>query len=135
MAARRSRSVKSKAHREFVSEAEELLDRMSGDLSDLHDQRAVGEIDPDLVNRIFRSAHSLKGLASMFGLDGIGELAHHLEDVLDGLRLGRVAADAPAVGLLDEAVALFGKLLQRLGDEGKAEEDSLAVALETTAER
>ncbi|MCZ6781754.1 MAG: chemotaxis protein CheA [Proteobacteria bacterium] len=128
MAARRSRSVKSKAHREFVSEAEELLDRMSGDLSDLHDQRAVGEIDPDLVNRIFRSAHSLKGLAGMFGLDGIGELAHHLEDVLDGLRLGRVAADAPAVGLLDEAVALFGKLLQRLGDEGKAEEDSLAVA-------
>ncbi|MCZ6464846.1 MAG: chemotaxis protein CheA [Proteobacteria bacterium] len=128
MAARRSRSVKSKAHREFVSEAEELLDRMSGDLSDLHDQRAVGEIDPDLVNRIFRSAHSLKGLAGMFGLDGIGELAHHLEDVLDGLRLGRVAADAPAVGLLDEAVALFGKLLQRLGDEGKAQEDSLAVA-------
>jgi len=112
----RGRSTESKAHREFVSEAEDLLERLRGDLSDMHEQRSgPGDIDPDLVNRIFRSAHSLKGLAGMFGLDGIGDLAHHLEDILDGLRLGRVSMDAPAVNLLDEIVQLFASLLQQVG--------------------
>ena len=61
-------------------------------------RRAAGsgaDVDPELVNRLFRSAHSLKGLAGMFGLDGVSELAHHLEDVLDGLRMGRTAARRP----------------------------------------
>jgi two-component system chemotaxis sensor kinase CheA len=125
VAARRSRSrtTRSKAQREFVSEAEELLERMRSELSDLADQRnARGEVDPELLNRVFRSAHSLKGLAGMFGLDAAGDLAHHMEDVLDGLRMGRVALDAPAVHLLDEAVALFTALL---GPEESLEEQGV----------
>jgi len=125
----RTRSTRSKAHREFVSEAEELLERLREDLSDLYDQRAgAGEIDPDLVNRIFRSAHSLKGLAGMFGLDGIGDLAHHMEDVLDSLRLGRVRPDAPAIDLLEECVQLFSDLLQKVGDPAHEEAATAAVA-------
>ena len=85
MAKRRSQSRPgSKADQEFVSEAEEILERMRLDLADLGDQRAAGtEVDPDLVNRLFRSAHSLKGLAGLFGFEPIRDLAHHLEDVLD----------------------------------------------------
>jgi two-component system chemotaxis sensor kinase CheA len=123
-----AKSAKSKAeskaeakdNQEFVSEAEEILERMFGDLSDLQEQRhPEREVDPDLVNQIFRSAHSLKGLAGMFGLDAIGELAHHLEDILDGLRLGRISFDSPAIALLDEGVALLASLmtgLERGGD-------------------
>ena len=123
MAAKRSKKKsarRAKVQREFVSEAEEILERMREDLADLLDQRAScaqgGEVDPDLVNRIFRAAHSLKGLAGMFGFDGMSDLAHHLEDVLDGLRLGRMSFDASAVDLLDEAVSLFHTLLQRVDD-------------------
>ncbi len=118
MAARRKTGrARSKAYREFVSEAEEILERMRADLADLSDQRAAHtEVEPDLVNRLFRSAHSLKGLASMFGLDAISQLAHHLEDVLDGLRLGRVSLDSPAVALLDEAVAVFGAFTQEMSE-------------------
>jgi len=127
----RSRTTKARtarAYREFVSEAEEILERMRGDLSDLADQRADGgEVDPDLVNSLFRSAHSLKGLAGMFGLDALSELAHHLEDVLDGMRLGRVPLDSPAAGLLDEAVGLFADQLGALRD-GKGEEDTEALS-------
>ncbi|HSJ96569.1 MAG TPA: Hpt domain-containing protein, partial [Myxococcota bacterium] len=119
MAARRTRSpARSKAAREFVSEVEELLERMRADLADLGDQRAAGELEPDLVNRLFRSAHTLKGVAGMFGFEGIGGLAHHLEDVLDDLRMGRLAPGAPALDLLDEAVAV---LAAEVGAAGRGE--------------
>ena len=61
MAARKSRrkAARSKADREFVCEAEEILERMREELANLHDQRSGGgEVDPDLVNGVFRSAHS-----------------------------------------------------------------------------
>ncbi len=106
----------SKADLEFVAEAEEILERMREELADLADQRSSGrEVDPDLVNGIFRSAHSLKGLAGLFGFEAMGKLAHHLEDVLDSLRLGRLSMDSPALCLLDESVELFARLMQRLG--------------------
>ena len=119
MAVRRKRSTaRSKAHSEFVSESEEILEQMREDLSQLADQRTSRSgIDPELVNRLFRSAHSLKGLSGMFGFDAMSELAHHLEDVLDRLRMGRVTLDSKAVGLLDESVTLFAAMLEKVGDE------------------
>ena len=121
---------RTKAHREFVSEAEEILERMRDELSDLADGRGRGaEPDPELVNRLFRSAHSLKGLSGMFGLDGISELSHHLEDILDRLRLGRTQLDERAVGLLEEAVALIGSALEKLEDGEAAGVDEEAALL------
>jgi two-component system chemotaxis sensor kinase CheA len=118
-ARRKTTKRRTKAYREFVSEAEEILERMRDDLSDLADRRGQGaDVDPELVNRLFRSAHSLKGLSGMFGLDGVSELSHHLEDVLDGLRMGRTAVDERALGLLDESVALVAQTLEKL-EEGE----------------
>ena len=113
----RSRSAR-KADQEFVSEAEEILERMREGLALLSEQRAGDrEVDPNLVNSVFRAAHSLKGLAGLFGLEGMGGLAHHLEDILDSLRLGRMPLENPAFELLDEAVSLFTVLLKRIGDK------------------
>jgi two-component system chemotaxis sensor kinase CheA len=119
MATRGSRSSSArKADQEFVSEAEEILERMREDYLDLDDQRSAGgDVDPDLINRLFRSAHSLKALAGMFGLESIQGLAHHLEDILDGLRLGRVSMESPLVRLIDEAIRIFANLLESVGDE------------------
>ena len=59
----------------------------------------------------------------MFGFDPIHQLSHRLEDILDGFRLGRVSMDSPAVSLIEEAVNLFGTLLQHADDA-----DALAAA-------
>ena len=113
MAARRKRSKQTKAQREFVSEAEEILDRLCTDLAELQSQRETGDgdVDPDVVNSAFRSAHSLKGLAGMVGHDAMAELAHRLEDVLDGVRMGRVGLDSPALPIVDQIIALSTELL------------------------
>src|SRR5262245_39365528 len=75
-----------------------------------------GEVPPELVNGLFRSAHSLKGLAGLFGFDPIRGLAHRLEDLLDGLRLGQIGLETPTVERIERAVKLFAELLARVGD-------------------
>lgn len=113
----------SKDGRELVAEAEEIIEQMCGDLCLLHEQRhGDGEIEPDLVHRLFRSAHTLKGLSGLSGLDAVSRLAHHLEDILDGLRLGRIDARAPVVGLLDEGVAILLALLSDIGLDATPDE-------------
>ncbi len=116
------RGAPAKDGRELVAEAEELLEQMCGDLCLLHEQRhGAGEVEPDLVHRLFRAAHTLKGLAGLSGQDAVSRIAHRLEDVLDGLRLGRLEARAPVVGLLDEGVAILLALLSGLGQAEEAD--------------
>jgi len=119
---------KKKDLRAFVSEAEGILESLLEDLSVLQDQGSLDSpFDPDLVNRIFRSAHSLKGLAGMFEMEAMGRLAHHLEDILDGFRLGRVNADSPVIKLLDGGVALLVSILSHVeAGEGETDEDIVA---------
>jgi two-component system chemotaxis sensor kinase CheA len=114
VARRRRRSTRK--DREFVSEAEEILERMRDDLAGVSDRLADGgEVDPDGVNRLFRSAHSLKALAGLFEFDPIRYLAHQLENILDALRLGRVPFDSGAFDLIEAAVNVFAALLERVG--------------------
>jgi two-component system chemotaxis sensor kinase CheA len=116
-ARRTQKQARTRATREFVSEVEEILERMRADLADLADARAGGRLDPELANRLFRSAHSLKGIAGMFGFEGVSDLAHHMEDILDGLRMGRLPPGAPALALLDEGVELVASLLESGGGD------------------
>src|SRR5512139_4181695 len=98
-----------KATSEFVSEAQENIDALGRDL--LHLDRGGEEPDPDLVNAVFRAAHSLKGLSSMFGVERMARLAHALEDLLDDVRMGRRALDRRATDLLLEAPEVFSRII------------------------
>jgi len=118
-----------KADREFVSEAEEILETMRARLADLSDRLGAGaEADPELVNALFRAAHSLKALAGMFRFDPISDLAHRLEDVLDGMRLGRVPLSGALLGWIDDVVALFASLLEQVGDGAALAESAARIA-------
>jgi len=127
----RGKGRRTKAGREFVSEAEEILERMREDLSQLAEATAGdGEADPELVNGLFRSAHSLKGLSGMFGLEGMSELAHHFEDGLDRLRMGRAHLDSAGLSLFDDTLTLFSSTLEHLGnDEARPEHEQKIVDL------
>jgi two-component system, chemotaxis family, sensor kinase CheA len=107
-----------KAVKDFLAEAEEILDQLSNDLVALSDCADGGECSPDLVNSVFRAAHSLKGLAGMFGFTEIAELGHHLENLLDALRLGKVELNQAVVSSLFEATELLGMLVRNAAEPG-----------------
>jgi two-component system, chemotaxis family, sensor kinase CheA len=103
-----------RAREEFTSEAEELLDTLSRDLVDFESQGA--NVRPELVNKIFREVHSLKGLAGMLGFTEISELSHSLEDMLDRLRMGRIAISKELVDLLYDSVDSLNRLVIAIND-------------------
>jgi two-component system, chemotaxis family, sensor kinase CheA len=82
----------------FFAEAAELLREMETDLLAC----AAGAAAADEINRIFRSAHTLKGSAGLFGLEFIVEFVHEVEAVLDRVRLGKAVLDSRLVGVLLE---------------------------------
>src|SRR5512140_2144043 len=98
-----------KATSEFVSEAQENIDALGRDLLRL--DRGGDEGEPDLVNAVFRAAHTLKGLSSMFGVERMARLAHALEDLLDDVRMGRQPLDRPALDSLLEAPEVFSRII------------------------
>ncbi|MDP9194252.1 MAG: chemotaxis protein CheA [Acidobacteriota bacterium] len=103
-----------RAREEFTSEAEELLDTLSRDLSDFESQGQ--NVRPELVNKIFREVHSLKGLAGMLGFGDISELSHSLEDMLDKLRMGKIEFSKDLIDLLYDSVDSLNRLVISIND-------------------
>src|SRR5262245_60691119 len=75
---------------------------------------APGAADPEVINTVFRAAHSIKGGAGMFGFSDVAGFTHVLETLLDELRGERMAVTAPMCdGLLqsvDQIRAMLGSL-------------------------
>jgi two-component system chemotaxis sensor kinase CheA len=99
----------------FVAEAEEILDRFEQLLLAL-EQRPD---DEELLNEIFRAAHTLKGNAACLQFDGMTHFAHVLEELLDGMREGKIEASAVRISqLLDGVDALRGLVARSIAGNG-----------------
>ncbi|WP_234409374.1 chemotaxis protein CheA [Ideonella sp. B508-1] len=83
----------------FLAESRELLEEMEAALLNVTESPEPSE----LINAIFRAAHTIKGSAGLFGLDGVVSFTHVLESLLDRVREGELALDEPLVGLLLES--------------------------------
>lgn len=80
----------------FVSESLELLQDMEEGLNQLESTPE----DAEIINSVFRAAHTIKGSAGLFGLDDIVNFTHRVENVLDRVRDGDVAIDSALVEVL-----------------------------------
>lgn len=104
------------AARDFLAEAEEVVEELGNRLGELSDMTEQGGWDPDLLNAIFRDAHSLKGLAGMFGFAVVSEVAHHTENLLDWLRMGKVSLTRQVLEILFNSVELLTTLMRSTMD-------------------
>ncbi len=99
----------------FLEEASEHLEEMSRALLDLEREPERGEA----IDLVFRMAHSIKGMAASLGYDPITEVAHRLEDRMQGVRTaGRVEDDDLA--LLWKGLEGIESMLAAVRDTGVA---------------
>ena len=94
---------------EFINESREHLATIESDLLTIEDGGA--DVDEQLVNKVFRAAHSIKGGSAFFGLNQVKELAHKAETVLDMLRAGKMT---PSAELTNVLLAAFDKLREMI---------------------
>lgn len=120
---------------EFLSEAQEIVETLSRDLLLLEQAEKDGRNDPDLLNDIFRAVHTLKGLAGMFGMTSLSNLAHTLENLLDDLRLGRVDLTQETLDVLFEGVENIQRILaQTSAGEDEVDVEGFAESVDRVAE-
>lgn len=119
---------------EFLAEAEELIEGLQRDLAALRERRGEGRVRRELVGRIFRGVHTLKGSAAAAGLAGAGALAHEFESLLDAVRAGRVGVGAEVLSAFDEALDALAASLDAAARGGRAgDETALAARLRRLA--
>ncbi len=86
----------------FLTETTELLEKLDDDLVAL--EKSSG--DPELLNRIFRSIHTVKGASSFLGFDLLVKVTHKTEDVLNRLRKGELVVTPEIMDVILEATDL-----------------------------
>ncbi len=82
----------------YVEESIEHLADLENDL--LAIENAGADINEELVNKVFRAAHSIKGGAGFMGLNNIKELSHKMENVLGMIREREMAPNSEIVNIL-----------------------------------
>jgi two-component system chemotaxis sensor kinase CheA len=83
--------------------------------------------DAEILNAIFRSAHSIKGRAGSFGLEHLARFTHGLESLLDRLRTLEMTATEEIIGLLLASIDVLRALLAS-GGEGEMPAHALELA-------
>ncbi|MBI3762219.1 MAG: Hpt domain-containing protein, partial [Chloroflexi bacterium] len=96
----------------FLAEVDEHLQTLDEGLVQL--ERTGGT--PELLQAIFRAAHTLKGSAGMIGHRRMADLTHAMETALDGLRKGTLAVSTPLVDACLEALDALKLLRNEVAD-------------------
>jgi two-component system chemotaxis sensor kinase CheA len=117
----------------YVEESLEHLADIENNL--LAIEQAGADIDLDLVNKVFRSAHSIKGGAGFVGLDNIKGLAHKMENVLGLMRTREIIPTPEIINILLLAFDKLQELMKNAehSNEMDISEHTLALTDLTTA--
>jgi len=100
---------------EFLIEADEILSNLDQDLIELE----TSPEDKDLLNRIFRSMHTLKGGAGFLGLNSIVEIAHKIEDIFNKLRNDELKLTSDMMDVIFEGVDKLKESIEMLKENSE----------------
>ncbi|MDH4284041.1 MAG: chemotaxis protein CheA [Gallionellaceae bacterium] len=110
------------ALRTFIAESRELLQEMEDAL--LRIEQSPG--NEEVINAIFRAAHTIKGSAGLFGLDHIVAFTHVAESVLDRVRNGELQVDGRLVAVLLSSCDHIKELIENLAAGGEVSQEAKA---------
>ncbi|WP_349410518.1 chemotaxis protein CheA [Pseudalkalibacillus sp. SCS-8] len=111
----------------FVDESREHLQA-------IHENMVRLENDPaeiSIVNEIFRSAHTLKGMSATMGFEDLANLTHQMENVLDAIRQDKIQVSDLTVDTLFESVDLLEEMVESIisGGDGKRDVEGIVKKL------
>ncbi|MGB9770856.1 MAG: chemotaxis protein CheA [Candidatus Kapaibacteriota bacterium] len=96
----------------FIVESTELLENLSQDLMLIESNPE----DEELLNRIFRAFHTIKGTSSFMGFDKISTLTHSAEDILNKLRKFELEVNQEIIDVLLEVYDFLVLMIQKVKD-------------------
>lgn len=109
----------------FVEESKEHIQNMNEILLDLekdvHNQ--------DILNELFRIAHTLKGMAGTMGFNSMANLTHQMEDVLQGIRSEEIQVSENTMDVLFECADVLDSCISQISETGKEPEDDYSVLI------
>jgi two-component system, chemotaxis family, sensor kinase CheA len=111
----------------FIEESREHLADIESDLLTMEERGA--EIDEELVNKVFRAAHSLKGGASFFGFQKIKDLAHKIENVLSLVRSRELVPNPEVINILLLSFDKLKDMLNRTSESNEVDITDFIVSL------
>ena len=92
---------------DFIVETSEIIENLDQDLVELEHKKN----DLDLLNKIFRGAHTVKGSSSFLGFEKMTTVTHNAEEILNKLRKGEMVVSAEIMDILLEFVDVVKKIL------------------------
>lgn len=92
---------------DFLLETDEIIEALDQDLIELENRKN----DFDLLNKIFRAAHTMKGASSFLGFDKLSGVTHHAEEILNKLRKGEMHVTPEIMDILLEFVDITKQIL------------------------
>ena len=114
----------------FLDESETYLTHLNDELMALEesiaesDDSSGNEVDIEILNAMFRDAHSLKGLSAMLGFDDINHLTHKVENVFDAARNNSLVVTRHVVEVILESVDLLSELIEGLSSDAPGDSNA-----------
>ncbi|MHC4425100.1 MAG: chemotaxis protein CheA [Planctomycetota bacterium] len=102
---------------DFVAEANEHIESVEAGLLELESKPG----DKEVINKIFRGFHTIKGMAGFLNLAEIGSLAHSAENLLDTARKGKLTLAGENIDVVLEAADMMKKMVAGLKDSVEAD--------------
>ncbi|KGR73913.1 chemotaxis protein CheA [Ureibacillus sinduriensis] len=103
----------------FIEESKEHLQSCSDNLLELE----KNPTDLAIVNEIFRSAHTLKGMSATMGYEDLADLTHKMENVLDAIRNEKIKVTADILDVVFESVDHLEAMVMDIANGGDGKKD------------
>ena len=119
--------------KKFIEEAVDLVEDLEKAVLELEENTK----DADIVQRIFRIMHTLKGNSSMFGFEQIDRFTHHMETIYDQVRSGEREVTQATLNVTLRSVDHLKNLLEEAGNESAAlmqEQEALMLQMDAIIE-
>jgi len=107
----------------FIDESTEHLDVLYKQLLELEKNPS----DEEIIEEIFRSAHTLKGMSATMGYEDLADLTHKLENVFDAIRNDSIDINAEIVDVLFEAVDALNEMVEDISNGGDGIKDIASI--------